>query len=29
VHQITDTILQDVGTTIFEVPDQARVKLGT
>ena len=29
VHQVTDTILKDVGTTAFEVPDQARVKLGT
>jgi hypothetical protein len=29
VHQTTDTILKDVGTTTFEVPDQARVKLGT
>jgi hypothetical protein len=29
VHQVTDTILKDVGTTTFEVPAQAREKLGT
>ena len=29
VHQITDTVLKDVGTTAFEVPDQALAKLGT
>jgi hypothetical protein len=29
VHQVTDTILKDVGTTTFDVPDQARAKLGT
>jgi hypothetical protein len=29
VHQTTDTILKDIGTTNVEVPDQARVKLGT
>ena len=29
VHQITDTILKDVGTTAFDVPAQARAKLGT
>ena len=29
VHQVTDTILKDVGTTAFEVPAQAREKLGT
>jgi hypothetical protein len=29
VHQVTDTILKDVGTTSFDVPDQARAKLGT
>ena len=28
VHQITDTILAEVGTTAFEVPAQAREKLG-
>ena len=29
VHQITTTVLKDVGTTSFEVPAQAREKLGT
>ena len=29
VHQVTDTILKDIGTTSFDVPDQARAKLGT
>lgn len=29
VHQVTYTILKDVGTTSFDVPDQARAKLGT
>ena len=28
VSQITDTILKDVGTTKFEIPPQARKKLG-
>jgi hypothetical protein len=28
VHQVTDTVLKDVGTTSFDVPDQARAKLG-
>jgi len=29
VHQKTTTSLKDVGTTKFEVPDEARKKLGT
>ena len=29
VHQVTDTVLRDVGTTAFEVPAQAREKLGS
>ena len=29
VHQVTDTVLKDIGTTTFDVPDQARAKLGT
>jgi hypothetical protein len=28
VHQVTDTVLKDIGTTTFEVPPQARAKLG-
>lgn len=28
VTQYTDTVVKDVGTTVFEVPTQARVKLG-
>jgi hypothetical protein len=28
VHQVTDTVLKDVGTTTLDVPDQARAKLG-
>ena len=28
VQQITDTIVKDVGTTKFDVPEQARAKLG-
>ena len=29
VHQVTDTLLKDIGSTTFEVPAQAREKLGT
>jgi hypothetical protein len=29
VNQVTDTVLKDVGTTLFDVPSQARSKLGT
>jgi hypothetical protein len=29
VRQVTNTVLKDVGTTTFEVPPQARMKLGT
>ena len=29
VHQVTETILSNIGTTTFEVPMQARLKLGS